>query len=300
MSTTAKGRRIVTYTRLRIDRMVDGNPQAEVWVRTLGGHVGDIGQHVDGEAVLMPSRPGLVLPAGPARRHPRGRGHVTGPLPARGRARRRSVPTAEPRWASVTWSRSSSASQATDRPPARTELVGRTLDDVADARGRRAARACALGHALAALAGLVIGLAYSAQALAYCRTTTCDKCMPAPGECPTEGIPLFWPVTCINYSVQKDASQRVGFDDVTAAADAAFQSWGNVTCPSGLAPTLEFANLGPVECNKHEYNDQSKSFGGNANIIIFRDEGFDQTAMDQTARHHHRDLQRQHRRDLRR
>jgi len=134
---------------------------------------------------------------------------------------------------------------------------------------------------LAALAGLVVGLAYSAQAIAYCRTTTCDKCMPGPGECPTEGIPLYWPVTCIDYSIQKDASQRVGFDDVTAAAEAGFQSWGNVTCPSGLAPTLEFANLGPVECNKHEYNDQSKSFGGNANIIIFRDEGFDQMTMDQ-------------------
>ena len=96
--------------------MVDGNPQPEVWVRTLGGHVGDIGQHVDGEAVLMPSRPGLFflreLPGGthaPGEARfrllsPMGLGHMVPKL---------------------------GASQAADRPPARTELVGRTLDDVA-------------------------------------------------------------------------------------------------------------------------------------------------------------------------
>ena len=45
-----RGRRIVTYTRLRVDRLIDGNAASEVWVRTLGGEVDDIGQHVDGEA----------------------------------------------------------------------------------------------------------------------------------------------------------------------------------------------------------------------------------------------------------
>src|SRR5258706_15471203 len=56
-----RGRRIVTYTRLRVDRVIDGRPPPEVWIRTLGGHVGDIGQHVDGEAVLVPAQASLLF-----------------------------------------------------------------------------------------------------------------------------------------------------------------------------------------------------------------------------------------------
>ena len=56
-----RGRRIVTYTRLRIDRVIDGQPSGDVWVRTLGGSVGDIGQHVEGEAVLAPEKPSLLF-----------------------------------------------------------------------------------------------------------------------------------------------------------------------------------------------------------------------------------------------
>jgi len=55
------GRRIVTYTRVRVDRLLDGAPQAEVWVRTLGGEVDDIGQQVAGEAVLRLSQPLLLF-----------------------------------------------------------------------------------------------------------------------------------------------------------------------------------------------------------------------------------------------
>jgi hypothetical protein len=56
-----RGRRIVTYTRVRIDRLIDGKASGEVWVRTLGGSVDDIGQHVDGEAVLPPETPSLLF-----------------------------------------------------------------------------------------------------------------------------------------------------------------------------------------------------------------------------------------------
>jgi len=55
------GRRIVTYTRLRVDRVIDGQVSGDVWVRTLGGHVDDIGQHVEGEAVLAASKPCLLF-----------------------------------------------------------------------------------------------------------------------------------------------------------------------------------------------------------------------------------------------
>src|SRR5512135_3022274 len=43
--------RIYTYTRVRVERTLAGAASgAEVWVQTMGGSVGDIGQLVDGEA----------------------------------------------------------------------------------------------------------------------------------------------------------------------------------------------------------------------------------------------------------
>jgi hypothetical protein len=44
--------RIATYTRVHVDRVLAGSLSDEVWVKTLGGAVGDVGQIVDGEAVL--------------------------------------------------------------------------------------------------------------------------------------------------------------------------------------------------------------------------------------------------------
>lgn len=46
-------RRIVTYTRVKVEETISGTPSgAELLVRTLGGRVGDIGQITYGEAVL--------------------------------------------------------------------------------------------------------------------------------------------------------------------------------------------------------------------------------------------------------
>ena len=48
----AGGKRIVTYTKIKIDRTLTGSAGSEVWVRTLGGSVDKIGQAVSGEAQI--------------------------------------------------------------------------------------------------------------------------------------------------------------------------------------------------------------------------------------------------------
>ena len=59
-------RRIVTYTRLEQLRAVAGTAPDELWVRTLGGAVDDIGQQVEGEARLpLGSRSLLFLTHSP-------------------------------------------------------------------------------------------------------------------------------------------------------------------------------------------------------------------------------------------
>lgn len=49
---TPSGKRIVTYTRLDVERSIAGDAGSSIWVRTLGGAVGSTGQWVSGEAVI--------------------------------------------------------------------------------------------------------------------------------------------------------------------------------------------------------------------------------------------------------
>ena len=60
---TPSGRRIVTYTRLAVDRSVTGSAETELWVRTLGGVVEKIGQAVSGEAQLVKGERSLLFVA---------------------------------------------------------------------------------------------------------------------------------------------------------------------------------------------------------------------------------------------
>jgi hypothetical protein len=72
-------RRIVTYTRMRVDEPVFGAGESELLVRTLGGTVGKLGQIVHGEAelaidedclaFLMPSRDGMLMVTAMAQGH---------------------------------------------------------------------------------------------------------------------------------------------------------------------------------------------------------------------------------------
>jgi hypothetical protein len=55
------GRRIVTYSRIHVSQTVYGAADGDVWVRTLGGQVGDIGQRVEGEAELSPGSRAILF-----------------------------------------------------------------------------------------------------------------------------------------------------------------------------------------------------------------------------------------------
>jgi hypothetical protein len=60
--TVGRARRIVTYTRLRVDETLHGSQaESEVMVRTLGGKVGKIGQIVHGEALLSPHEQSVLF-----------------------------------------------------------------------------------------------------------------------------------------------------------------------------------------------------------------------------------------------
>lgn len=54
--------RIYTYTRVKVEQGVAGDTSgSEIWIRTMGGVVGKVGQLVDGEPVFTVNKPNLLF-----------------------------------------------------------------------------------------------------------------------------------------------------------------------------------------------------------------------------------------------
>jgi hypothetical protein len=117
---------------------------------------------------------------------------------------------------------------------------------------------------------------YETASFAFCHATTCKDCVAPSDGCVTEGFPLYWPNICVSYSLQQDATKWASLDEATRAVDAAFAAWTAPQC-AGTAqrPSIGFVNVGPVACGAQEYNDGSKTIGGNANIVVFNDYSWD-------------------------
>jgi hypothetical protein len=134
----------------------------------------------------------------------------------------------------------------------------------------------------------------TSSASGYCRTKACDNlpayddvwqtepdppCTEDPFGCQLEGLPLFWPATCISYAVQKDGSKSDGidFEIANSIIEQAFSAWQEADC-GGAPPSLLVKNLGAVSCDRREYN-QSQP---NANIFMFRDKAWPYDEEDAT------------------
>jgi hypothetical protein len=124
------GRRIVTYTRVRVDRLLDGPRQEEVWIRTLGGEVDDVGQQVAGEAVFRVPQPSLLFLRARADGTHVVVGMGQGQYPLDARPASGAVRVRPPLDGGAHLVPKAGASAAAHRS-ARLSLVGRTLDEIA-------------------------------------------------------------------------------------------------------------------------------------------------------------------------
>ena len=147
--------------------------------------------------------------------------------------------------------------------------------------------ACVAPYSLA-----VAIVAIGGDASAFCRTMTCplpadfqpsaDACIP-PGfkaYCASltppvpNPIPVWWRNACVGYSIQKDASRQVSYDDAARLLGAAFSKWTSATCTTnGSGPSqvsIGVRDLGPVSCGTVEYNSTSP----NQHVIVFRDDAW--------------------------
>ena len=133
----------------------------------------------------------------------------------------------------------------------------------------------------------VLGAA-TGTAGAFCRSTTCRGDCPTDGEgCPSTGKPLFWPRTCLGFSLQKNGTQSLDLADVRLAVQKSFQAWSELPCPgagagdagSSLGPaSMTFSALEDVACAKSQYNTD----GANVNVVLFRDDDWTYKGIDGT------------------
>jgi hypothetical protein len=75
----------------------------------------------------------------------------------------------------------------------------------------------------------------------------------------------------VGYSVQRNASRQVAFDDAANGLSRAFAKWTGSSCPTEgtgrSRVSIDVRDLGPVDCGEVDYNQS----GANQNVIVFRD-----------------------------
>jgi hypothetical protein len=118
---------------------------------------------------------------------------------------------------------------------------------------------------------------------AFCRTTTCPlpadfdpsvegSCYPVDFaqycqslERPSKALPLWWRNACVSYDLQQDVTSNLSYATAAAIVDQSFAKWSTISC-DGDGVSIAAMNLGPVACDKVEYNSDQ----GNQHVIVFR------------------------------
>lgn len=138
----------------------------------------------------------------------------------------------------------------------------------AEARARAAPRRARLAAALV----LAVGLSWSVDASAFCRTHTGK--IPADfaiGQCFDQGLPLFWKNTCVGYSLSTHVSAQISLEAATTIAARAFARWTGTSCSTdgttGSRTSIDARDLGPVDCATNTY----VSGKANQHVIFFAD-----------------------------
>ena len=140
-------------------------------------------------------------------------------------------------------------------------------------------------HTLAAAFGGSI-LFIAGQALAYCRTTTCDQEGATKGcelntksasGCSSLGTPIRWPNTCVSTSVSAKGSSNpqgsrpISADEMRGIVQKAFENWTKADCGNGQVPNFVVDSFPDVNCTDVTGDAGYKSTGPNYNIWIFQD-----------------------------
>lgn len=124
---------------------------------------------------------------------------------------------------------------------------------------------------------LLTALAVSRPASAFCRTSACElgdtgtRCTPArEDDC---GVPLHWKERCIGFSVQRDGLPDLPADAVAGLVERAFATWSDADC-GDARPSFVVERQPDATCAAPEYNVDINVDLGNANVVMFRNDGW--------------------------
>jgi hypothetical protein len=134
--------------------------------------------------------------------------------------------------------------------------------------------------ALAATTAFTV-LSFTPEALAFCRTHTCEfsNDISCPEDdltgCFTGGVPVFWAESCFGFAVQRDGSvaEDISAEELEAIVDEGFRIWSAVDCGGGATPPISASSQGLIACGDVEYNCEEPD--ANSNVIAFRDDFVD-------------------------
>lgn len=135
---------------------------------------------------------------------------------------------------------------------------------------------------MASIAAILATGASESSAHAWCRSTTCrgTEKKPCPTDdngCPKTGKKLFWTTSCVGFSIQKDGTQLLGFEQAETAIRQSFDAWTEVKCEDGSS-SMSFTFQKLVECHKSRYQPE----GTNVNVILFQDNDWIYRGIDGT------------------
>lgn len=115
------------------------------------------------------------------------------------------------------------------------------------------------------------------DASAFCRSTTCiGDCDRDAEGCKTTGKPLEWKSTCVGFSLQRDGSINIPFEESELVIEDSFFAWSALPCADGGTATMTFSRLDDVACRRAEHVFDRP----NANVVIFQDNKWDYAGVE--------------------
>ena len=129
---------------------------------------------------------------------------------------------------------------------------------------------------LSACLAFACAVTIAGDALAFCRTTTCnpkvDVCAFDDHGCNTEGVPVYWEggATTLDVSAAGSPLWGISGEDLEAATSAAAATWQDVTCAGGDKPAIQVAPPALVPDPVPEFDKD----GPNDNVVVFVDDAW--------------------------
>lgn len=111
-----------------------------------------------------------------------------------------------------------------------------------------------------------------------CRAQAGKECSTDEGGCVVEGVPLFWPTSCISYATNRLGTQQLDPEETRKIIRKTFEAWSDVRCPDGTVARMTFQEREPVSCHKSQY----KKTGPNVNVVLFQDNDWKYRGIDGT------------------